>query len=102
MRIHFNFIKYIKFILNPKCLFWGTVFLILCSFIFGKTGFIKLYDLWQEGRQLGKEIALEKEYNEFLKNEVDSLSDPINLSRLELEARKNGMAAPDEIVIRVR
>jgi len=102
MRIKFNFIKYIKLILNPKCLYWGIIFLILYSFIFGKTGFIKLYNLWQEGRHLERQIALEKEYNEFLKNEIDSLSDPINLSRIELEARKNGMAAPDEIVIKVR
>ena len=102
MRIHFNFAKYFKLILNPKCLFWGAVFFILYSFIFDDTGFIKLFGLWQEGKQLERKIALEREYNEFLKNEVDSLSEPINLSRLELEARKIGMAAPDEIVIRVR
>lgn len=102
MRIFFNFKKYVKLFLSPKYLFWGAVIFIFCSFIFGETGFIKLFDLWQEGRQLERKIALAREYNEFLRNEVDSLSEPINLSRLELEARKIGMAAPDEIVIRVR
>ncbi len=94
--------KYVKPFLKPVCLLWGAFICVVISFIFGKTGFIKLYNLEQEGKQLEKQIAIVKQQNDFLKSEIQLLSDPIDLNRLELEARKLGMAARDEVVVKIR
>ncbi len=89
-------------ILKPSVLYWGIILTIVYSFVFGNTGFIKLYRLWNESKRLEKEITVAQKQNEFLKQEVEQLSDPNDLSRIELEARKLGMAAKDEVVIMVR
>ena len=89
-------------ILKPNILYWGIVIVILCTFIFGNTGFIKLFKMWNESKRLETEIAQVQQRNEYLKKQVKSLSDPTDLKRLELEARKKGMAAQDEVVILVR
>ncbi|HPG41575.1 MAG TPA: septum formation initiator family protein [bacterium] len=95
-------VKFTKPCLKPVCLFWEIFICIIFSFIFGKTGFIKLYSLKQESRQIQKQIDLAKQRNDYTRSEIQRLTEPIDLNRLELEARKLGMAAADEVVIRVR
>jgi cell division protein FtsB len=83
-------------VLQKKWFWWTIALLMLYSFFAGDTGFYTQYRLWREGKQLQRRIAFEEQRREWLRNEVESLTD--DLARIELEARLDGMGKKDEII----
>ena len=86
--------------MTPR-LIWSFIgFLLLASFIVGNKGFYTHWKLAREKTRLQQQVEREQLKCDSLRTEIHDLQD--NLSRIEKEARKNGMAAKDEIVINVR
>ena len=87
---------------RPRYIFIFLSIIAIVALIAGHSGFYVQAKIWLQGRELRKRIEAESKRGEFLSDEIKSLSDTTNLSRMEIEARKKGMAKKDEIIILVK
>jgi cell division protein FtsB len=86
--------------ITPKMIWYFFGILMLASFIVGDKGFYTQWRLIREKKHLQRHIEAEQLKCDSLRTEIDDLKN--NLSRIEKEARKNGMGAKDEMIIIVR
>lgn len=71
------------------------------AYIAGSSGFYAQIRLWQEGRRLQKNIALEQKRKAWMNKEADSLTN--DRSRIKREAQKeHSLGEPDEIIVNFR
>jgi cell division protein FtsB len=78
----------------------GIVILFL-GYVAGSSGFVAQIRLWQQGRQLQKDIEIEKKKKEWMKREAESLANDRN--RIKREAQKeHSLGEPDEIIVQVQ
>ena len=85
---------------QPKLWLAIGVSVILYSFIFEKSGFIRQYQLVRENKELKTQVLLSKQKLQFLQHEVDALRNDVD--RMKQEAIRNGYAEKDEVIIRLR
>ncbi|RPI02958.1 MAG: hypothetical protein EHM72_02780 [Calditrichaeota bacterium] len=77
----------------------GSV-LILYSFVFERSGFIRQLELKRENKRLQQQIILAQERMVFLQGEINALKNDIE--RMKQEAIRNGYAESDEVIVRIR
>jgi cell division protein FtsB len=86
--------------ITPKMVWYFLGFLMLASFVAGDKGFYTQWKLIREKKHLQQQIETGQLKCDSLRTEINDLNN--NLSRIEKEARKNGMGAKDEMIIIVR
>ena len=87
--------------ISRKWLWIGVCLVLLYIFVGGHSGFYAQVKLWQEERDLKKEIQYQTKKQEWLNEEEDRLEN--DLARIEKEAReKYMMGKKDEIIIKVK